>query len=131
MSGRSSQRKGREGERQLARLLQEHGFNAVVGDPLNYGTQPDLTGIPGVHIEAKRCEHIRLSEWMEQAIRDSQRFGDGIPIVFHRRSREDWLCTMRMEDFIKMYQMRGIRHDTNTESGIDKAATCGAEAGTL
>jgi len=37
---------------------------------------------------------------MEQAIRDSE--GKAVPIVAHRRNREEWLVTMRAEDFMEM-----------------------------
>lgn len=38
--------------------------------------------------------------------RDAQRFQDGAPAVFHRRSRSPWLVTMKLEDWIKLYQGR-------------------------
>ena len=63
-----------------------------------------LTGLPGVHIECKRAEALRLSEWMEQSERDAARFGDGLPAVFHRRNRQGWLCTMHLEDWLELYR---------------------------
>ena len=90
MSGKSSQRKGRGGELELSRILQGYGYDVEPGRALSYGEVPDLSGLPGVHIECKRAEALRLSEWMAQAERDAQRFGDGLPAVFHRRSREGW-----------------------------------------
>lgn len=53
---------------------------------MSFGDVPDLVGLPGIHIEVKRAEQVRLSEWMAQATRDSKRFRDGMPAVFHRRS---------------------------------------------
>lgn len=46
---------------------------------MSFGDVPDLVGLPGIHIEVKRAEQVRLSEWMAQALRDSKRFRDGIP----------------------------------------------------
>ena len=66
--------------------------------------EPDLVGIPHVHIECKRAETLRLSEWLAQARRDAERFGDGLPAVFHRRNRQEWLCTMRLEDWLQLYR---------------------------
>ena len=66
-------------------------------------TQPDIIGLEGVHIEVKRCQALRLSEWMKQAIRDSEKFQDGEPAVFHRRNREGWLVTMPLESWLRIY----------------------------
>jgi Holliday junction resolvase len=102
--GKTSQRKGRGGELELARVLQAYGFPDVQpGEALNYGSEPDLVGLPGVHIECKRSEKLHISEWMLQAERDSERFGDGAPVVFHRRNREKWHVTLRLEDFMALY----------------------------
>lgn len=103
-TGKKSQAKGRRGEIELAGILQEYGYNVKPADPLNYGTIPDLTGLPGVHIECKRCEQLRLSEWMAQAERDAQRFQDGAPTIFHRKSRSPWLVTMRLVDWLNLYE---------------------------
>ena len=101
--GAKSQRKGRAAELELSRILQGHGYNVEPGRALSYGEVPDLSGLPGVHIECKRAETLRLSEWMVQARRDAERFRDGLPAVFHRRSRECWRVTMDLEDWMKLY----------------------------
>ena len=103
---KSSQRKGAAGERELASLLREHGFDIQRGGSLSFGEIPDLTGLPGIHIEVKRVERINLGEAMEQAIRDAERFHDGAPTVFHRRNRQPWLITMLLEDWIKQYEAK-------------------------
>lgn len=99
-----SQRKGREGERELARVLQGYGYDVQPGEPLNYGKEPDLHGLPGVHIEAKRAEKLNLTAWLEQAERDAEKFNDGLPAVFHRRNRCPWLVTMPLTAWVKLYQ---------------------------
>lgn len=101
--GSKSQAKGRRGEIELSRLLRGYGYDVEPGRALNYGTEPDLTGLPGVHIECKRAEQLRLSEWMAQAERDAQRFEDGLPAVFFRRSREPWTVAMRLTDWMSLY----------------------------
>ena len=111
MSGKTSQRKGRAGELELARLLQGYGYDVQPGWAQSYGEVPDLTGVHGIHIEAKRCEQVRLSEWMAQAVRDADRFQDGAPAVFHRRNRSGWLVTMRFQDWISLYGQRKDRRD--------------------
>ena len=99
-----SQRKGRRGELELAVLLQSFGYDVRPAEAVNFGTFPDLIGLPGIHIECKRNERLNLKEAMEQAIMDAERFHDGCPAVFHRRNREAWLVTMRVSDFMEIYQ---------------------------
>jgi len=101
--GKSSQKKGRAAELELSRLLNEAGIPAKPGAALNYGTEPDLTGIPGIHAEVKRHERIEIGAWCQQAEQDAQRFG-GIPCVFFRRSREPWRVTMTLSGFIELYK---------------------------
>ena len=101
--GKSSQRKGADGERELADLLRGYGYSIERGGTLSFGEVPDLVGLPGIHIETKRCEQTRLTEWMEQAARDAKRFKDGVPVVFHRKNRQPWLVTLRLEDFMDLY----------------------------
>lgn len=104
MSGRTSARKGANGERELAAVLREYGYNIERGGSMSFGEVPDLTGLPGVHIECKRVERLNVPEAMRQAQRDSERFRDGAPTVFHRRNRENWLVTMRLADWMELYQ---------------------------
>lgn len=101
---RKSQRKGRAGELELARLLNLYGIPAEPGQALNYGTVPDIIGVEGIHTEVKRVEKLNVSEAMAQSIRDSEKFKDGLPALFHRRNREPWLVTMRLDDWIQLYQ---------------------------
>lgn len=103
MSGSRSQRKGADGERELKARLQEYGYQIERGGSMTFGNVPDLTGLPGVHIECKRVERLNVPEAMQQAIRDAERFHDGTPVLFHRRSRSPWLVTLRMEDFMQLY----------------------------
>lgn len=102
-SGKASQRKGADGERELAAVLREYGYEIKRGGSMSFGEVPDLVGLPGIHVEVKRREQVRLSEWMQQAEADSKRFRDGMPVVFHRRSREPWRVTMNLADFMRLY----------------------------
>lgn len=104
MSCKRSQAKGRHGERELAALLQQHGYDVRPGEPLNYGTEPDLVGLPMIYCEVKRCQQLRLSEWMRQASDDAEKFGDGMPAVFFRRNREAWRVVMNLPDWLALYE---------------------------
>ncbi len=107
--GKSSQRKGRDGERELRDVLQDYGYQVECGEPVSFGTVPDLVGLPGIHIECKRVEKLNVPEAMRQAIRDSERFRDGMPVLFHRRNRQPWLVTMRLDDWMKVYTEKQLR----------------------
>ena len=102
--GAKSQRKGRGGELELCRLLQSYGIPAEPGAALNYGKEPDIKGVAGIHCECKRAEALRLSEWMAQSEIDSQRFKDGLPAVFFRRSREGWRVVMNLSGWMELYR---------------------------
>ncbi len=102
-TGKSQQRKGRNGERELAGILRDGGCSVRPGAALNYGKEPDLVGLAGIHVECKRCEQLRLSEWMKQAAEDAERFGDGLPALFHRRNRSPWLVTMELPAGLTLY----------------------------
>lgn len=89
---------------ELARLLQGYGYDVQPGWAQSYGEVPDLTGLPGIHIECKRVERLNVSEAMAQAVMDAQRFQDGAPTVFHRRNRGPWLVTQRLDDWAELYR---------------------------
>lgn len=101
--GKSSQRKGADGERELIAALEEYGYKTERGGSLSFGDKPDVIGLPGIHIEVKRVERLNVQAAMEQAIYDSKRFEDGAPTLFHRRNRKPWLVTMRLDDWMKLY----------------------------
>lgn len=103
--GKSSQRKGADGERELASLLREAGYEIERGGSESFGMVPDLMGLPGIHIEVKRVENLNISAAMRQAERDAERFNDGMPCVFHRKNREEWKVTMNFVDWMKMYEL--------------------------
>ena len=113
MSGRRSQAKGASGERELASILRGYGYDIQRGGSLSFGEEPDLVGLPGVHVECKRTEQLRLSEWLAQAAVDAEKFGDGLPVVFHRRNRETWRATMALEDWLALYEAADRKNREN------------------
>lgn len=100
--GKSQQRKGKRGEEELEAILTEYGYKMKRGSPLNYGTEPDLRGLPGIHIECKRQEHLSIRDAIGQAVRDSKRFG-GMPAVFFRSNRQPWKVCMLLTDWMVLY----------------------------
>lgn len=106
VSGKKSQHKGRAGELELSRILRGCGYDVQPGRAVSYGATPDISGLPGIHIEVKRVERLNVPEAMKQAVRDAEKFHDGAPTLFHRRSREPWLVTMRLQDWMGLYRMQ-------------------------
>ena len=102
--GAKSQRKGRSGEIELVKILNDNGISAEPGQAVSFGSTPDIVGVDGVHAEVKRVERLNVLEAMNQAIRDSAKFKDGLPALFHRRNRSPWLVTMTLDDWLKLYE---------------------------
>ena len=61
----------------------------------------DVVGLPNIHIEVKRRERLEIYSAIAQAVRDAKN-GDK-PAVFHRKNDCEWLVTMRLEDWMKLY----------------------------
>jgi len=101
--GKSAQEKGARGERELMGVLAAEGIQTERGG-FCYGEKPDLYGMPGIHIECKRVEKLNFPKAMRQASADAEKFQDGLPVVFSRRSREPWLITMTLRDWLPLYK---------------------------
>ena len=99
----NSRAKGAAGERELAKVLREHGYDTRRGQQYSGANgDADVVGLPGIHIECKRVQALNLTKAMEQAERDAS---DGeAPAVFHRKNREPWRVTMNLEDWLTMYK---------------------------
>ena len=99
--------KGKRGEREVAALLREYGFEARRGQQFSGGgDSPDVVhNIPGVHIEVKLTEAFKLWDALEQAKAD-QRPGD-LPVVFHRKNRKDWVAVLDAKDFLSLMEVPG------------------------
>lgn len=100
----NSKRKGNAGELELAHKLTEYGFECRRTQQFcgKGGESADVVGLPYIHIECKRVEKLNIDEALEQAIRDSK--PENIPAVFHRKNKTKWKVTLRLDDFMKIYQ---------------------------
>ena len=68
------------------------------------GDAGDVEGVPHLHIECKHVEKLNLYNAYHQAVRDSSANGDGnIPVVIHKRNRQETLVTMSIDDFVQIY----------------------------
>jgi hypothetical protein len=101
--GSMSKRKGAAGEREAAEKLNEvlvtrfHRGRQYHGGP----ESPDLTGdLPGLHLEVKRCERLRLYEALAQARRDAS--VTQVPAVMHRANQKPWVIVVDVEHLIRL-----------------------------
>ena len=106
----NSKRKGAAFERQLARIFRDHGYEARRTAQYcgNTGDAADVVGLPGIHVEAKHQETMRLYEWMSQAKRDSEGTGR-LPAVFHKKNRAEILVTMPLDAFMVLYKAANLK----------------------
>lgn len=104
----NSRRKGADGELEFVRLCRAEGFHDARRSAQYCGNNPegtaDVVGLPGIHVEVKRVEHLRLTDALAQSTRDAKKTDGGIPIVAHRRNNEKWKVTMSAYDFFKLYR---------------------------
>ena len=105
-SGRHSRNKGKRGEREVAKIFRDAGYPARRSVQYNGrpGTVADVVGVPSLHIEVKFVEKERIREWYRQAERDASASPEQVPVVVHRKSREPWLVTMSLDDFIRLLE---------------------------
>lgn len=103
----NSKQKGARFERLLASKFREYGYKDARRSAQycgNSGDAADVIGLPGLHVEAKHAEAMRLYEWMAQAKRDAEAGGKGyLPAVFHKKNNAAILVTMELEDFMNLY----------------------------
>lgn len=104
MSGRRSRNKGASGERELARVLRERGFearrgarNGVAGRD---GGEDISHSIEGVWLEAKRAERVALHDWLKQAEADCPE--GRRPVVAFRRNREPWRVVLGLDHWLDL-----------------------------
>lgn len=102
-------RKGKVGERELAAILRERGFQARRAQQYcgAAGTEDITHDLPGVYLECKRVERLNLHQAYRQACRDN-RDAALAPVVAHRVNRSPWLVTMSLEDFLLILRGEGL-----------------------
>ena len=102
--GRPQRQKGKRGERMAAKAVSASlGVRARRGVQFKGGADSaDIeVEIPGVHWEVKFVEREAVRSWMAQAQAEC---GAGVPVVLHKRSREEWLVTLPLERLYEFVQ---------------------------
>lgn len=98
----NSREKGKRGEIELAHELEKWGYEARRGQQFcGLNGEPDVIGVEGLHIECKRVEKLNIEQALRQSERDAR--PSEIPVVFHRRNREEWKATLRLGDFMELW----------------------------
>ena len=95
--GRSSRRKGAQGERELANLLSDE-----LGIPIKRMLGQERDGGADLHIgplriQVKRCQTVQMAAWWRQTLADA---GDWVPVLAYRASRKPWTFRLLLGDVI-------------------------------
>lgn len=105
----NSRSKGKRGELEWAAYLRDRGYMARRGQQFCGGPDsPDVVceDLP-LHWEVKRVQNLNLRAALLQAVTEAPE--DKVPVVAHRRDREQWLITLRADDFFDL--LRGIENE--------------------
>lgn len=99
----NSKQKGKVGEREVVHFLKDRGIYAERGQ--QFKGSPDSPDVicpylQDYHIEVKRTEKLSVYKALGQAGDDAGE--DQVPVVFHRRSREDWIVILDADEFLKL-----------------------------
>ena len=94
-----SRDKGLLGERQVKAEFAAGGFDACGTEGQGDHLIVCAAGLT-LHIEVKRAEALRMSDWSKQA--ESEAPQGTVPILVYRRSREPWRASILLSDLIAL-----------------------------
>lgn len=97
--GKMEKEKGKRGEREAAKALEEHlGIKAYRGRQFSGSPDsPDVkTSLPRIHFEVSREERFSYRKKMAQAEKDAG--PSEIPVVLHRYNGEGWVVVVKLKD---------------------------------
>ena len=103
--GRSARIKGAAFERHLAKYFTENtslDAKRGIGQTRSGGAEVSDVDMPILHIEAKRHARCNIKAALRQAIQDANVNGK-IPVAITKDDRQDILCTMRLDDWIHLF----------------------------
>ena len=105
----NSKQKGKRGELELVKEFKKRGYEARRGQQFK-GTpdSPDILidDLPNLHTECKRVEALNLYKAYEQACNDKGE--KQTPVVFHRKTRKEWLAVLSLNDFFKLLKNKDM-----------------------
>lgn len=103
----NGKKKGKAGELEVVRLCKAEGYDVHRSAQYCGNTEEgeaDVVGLPGIHIEVKRVEHLNLDDALAQATRDAGKTTGNIPTVWHRKNGTAWKVTMDAHQFFRLYR---------------------------
>ena len=103
---RASRQKGQRGEREICKILTEKlggEFKRNLMQTAEGGY--DVLGLKGWAIEVKFQEKLQLENWWKQTV--EQAGTDKKPVLFFRRSREDWRVAVQYDYEYRRKNMGG------------------------
>ena len=113
----NSKEKGKRGERELAKTLREYGYDCRRGQQFcGANGDADVIGLPGIHIECKRVEHLNIYSAMAQAVSDCPH--GKLPVVMHRKNNHQWLVTMKLLHFNLIAEEWNLQHELKENSTL-------------
>ncbi len=97
---KASRDKGSRGEREVAAIFRDAGFDADrVPNSGGLRIKGDLYGNLPAHIEVKRCERLKLPEWLRQAEDEC----DGrVPVVAFRQNGGKWFACLPLVELARL-----------------------------
>lgn len=93
MGGKSSRRKGADGERELVAVLHANGYKAEKVSAM-YKPGPDAVALHGRVIEVKRPENP-ISKTLEKYLRD-------VNLVATRADRGEWMVYLKLSELLDL-----------------------------
>lgn len=99
LSGKGRRNKGLVGEREVAHLFRNAGFEVKNLD--GGGDHLVVIGVP-LHLEIKRQETIKIEMWSRQA--EAEAAEHCIPIVVYRRSNQPWRASLPLANLLQILQ---------------------------
>ncbi len=100
----NSKNKGKSFELKIAHIFQDWGYKARRTQQFSGANgDADIEGVPYLSIECKARETWNVYDWMEQAVKDSQRNGR-IPTVIAKKNNHEILVIQRLDDFLSIYR---------------------------
>ena len=103
----NSRQKGASGERKIANLLKERGFESARRGQQFSGTpdSPDVKcdELKEFHFEVKFIKQLRLYEFYSKALEDSG--GDQCPVIVSKAPRKPIMASMEFADWVDLIQL--------------------------
>jgi Holliday junction resolvase len=110
----NSRAKGARGEREVVKIAAHYGFDSwrTPNSGAFAHARGDINGIPGLHIEVKRREQIRMLDWWRQAENDCP--AGLLPVVVWRTTRNPWRVSLPLDEWHGLRDLYGVKEHVVT-----------------